>query len=67
MRNNEPFVQPPRLEEELASLWRATETIDNVEIRRVLCDLVEGYTPRDETFAEQSTVSEWPLVSRSIH
>jgi FlaA1/EpsC-like NDP-sugar epimerase len=67
MRNNEPFVQPPRLEEELASLWRATETIDNVEIRRVLCDLVEGYTPRDETCAEQSTVSEWPLVSRSIH
>ncbi len=67
MRNNEPFVQPPRLEDELSALWQATEDNDPTAMRRVLCDLVEGYTPRDETFADQPLDGDWPLVSRSIH
>ncbi len=66
-RNNEPFVQPPRLEEELGALWRATESENPHTIRRILCELVEGYRPRDETFAEQRTTVDWPVVSRSIH
>ncbi|MGI9425337.1 MAG: polysaccharide biosynthesis protein [Hyphomicrobiaceae bacterium] len=67
MRNNEPFLSPTRLREPLAALQEATETDDGATIREILCDLVEGYQPRDETFPEFSIAQEWPAASRLIH
>ena len=66
-RNNEPFVSPPRLKDELAALIAATDNNDAQTIRRVLCELVEGYTPRDETFTESPAPADWQTASRTIH
>ena len=67
MRNNEPFVAASRLDEELDALWAGIETDDAQAVRRILCDLVEGYVPRDETFAEPRVVPDWQVASRTIH
>ncbi|MGI9410064.1 MAG: polysaccharide biosynthesis protein [Hyphomicrobiaceae bacterium] len=67
MRNNEPFVTTARLDEELDALLVGIESEDAQTVRRILCDLVEGYVPRDETFAEPGIVADWQVASRTIH
>ena len=67
MHNQEPFVTASRLDEELDALLRGIEADDVATVRRILCELVEGYVPRDETFVEPRVVPDWQVASRTIH
>lgn len=59
MRQAEPFVLQGELDNELSALSAAMDAYDAGQVRDILCDLVEGYQPREETFAKASAEVEW--------
>lgn len=67
MRQDEPLIERQELDKELMALQTAMETRDLQEVRRVLCKLVEGYQPRDETFAKSTAELDWPEGAPTIH
>ena len=67
MRQDEPFIEPDDLAKELLALKTAMDAYDAQEVRRILCDLVEGYQPREETFKDAAADVEWLDGPRTIH
>ena len=67
MRQNEPFIGRERLETELADLKQAMSSYNSQDVRRILCDLVEGYEPREETFSKAAADMGWLDGPRTLH
>ena len=67
MRQDEPYITRDELDGELSELWAAMDAYDAQKVRRILCDLVEGYQPREETFAEAAADAEWLDEPRTLH
>ncbi|MEO1608329.1 MAG: nucleoside-diphosphate sugar epimerase/dehydratase [Pseudomonadota bacterium] len=66
-RNAEPFVPLGKLERELDNLLEAIRIEDFATIRNILCELVDGYVPHEETFSNRADILHDFHVSRSIH
>jgi len=67
MRNNEPFLQQAILVDELSRLRFAAAHNDVNAIRAIICRLVEGYIPRDETFDEDRWSTALSPATGTLH
>ncbi|MEM9355249.1 MAG: nucleoside-diphosphate sugar epimerase/dehydratase [Pseudomonadota bacterium] len=67
MRQDEPFIERDELEKELLGLKTAMDAYDTQEVRRILCDLVEGYQPREDTFKDAAADVDWLDGPHTIH
>ncbi len=68
MKNSEPFLKLPKLNDELLALEQAIEDYDSNEIEVILKRTVEGYTAEPYSSDPESVeAAEWPQTSRLVH